>query len=128
MIKTSFMVLLLVTALIARVNVSIGVNLGVPVTPVVVTAEPQEFEEAPQVVFVTPGVYIVPDSPEEIFFSAGLYWTLRDGSWYQCRGHHQKWVRTRGDRVPPTIMRMPRGRYKNWHENNPRHHGEHHGR
>jgi hypothetical protein len=103
-------VFLIVTAsvslLFAGVDVHINVNVGAPEI---------EFEEAPAVALVSPGIYIIPDYPEEVFFVSGFYWVIREGSWYRCAGPRQKWILVRSGRVPMVLVRFPRGRYRNWH-------------
>ena len=95
-----------VSLLFAGVNMHLSVN--VPVPEIV-------FPEPPHVVIAAPGVYVVPDYPEEVFFVSGSYWVVREGHWFRSRGPHQKWIMVRNSRVPRGIMRIPRGKYRNWH-------------
>ena len=70
-----------VSLLFAGVNMHLSVN--VPVPEIV-------FPEPPHVVIAAPGVYVVPDYPEEVFFVSGSYWVVREGHWFRSRGSHQK--------------------------------------
>jgi hypothetical protein len=89
-------------------GVDMHINLHVPVPEIV-------FPEPPRVVVATPGIYVVPDYPEEVFFVSGSYWVVRDGHWFRSRGQHKKWTMVSNSRVPRGIMKIPRGKYKNWH-------------
>jgi hypothetical protein len=92
--------------------------------PRVVVAPPPEirFAAPPPMVVVQPGVQVVRDSDEEIFFSGGWYWRpAPDGSWYRTRSYRGGWVMAPPRAVPVTIARMPRGQYRHyrgeaWHE------------
>ena len=119
-----FIILLIACAyVLAGVDVNIGVLFGVP-APVVQEAPPPMFVESPHLVIVSPGLYVIPDSPEEIFFVSGFYWTMRDGAWYRCLKNHRHWARVEREHVPMMLTKMPPGQYKRW---NPEHDAEEHG-
>ena len=85
----------------ARAQISLHIDIGLPV--------------APPLVMVSPGIQVVEGFGEEVFFSAGWYWCRRDNGWYRARSPRARfdWVEAR--RVPPGLVKVPRGQYRNWH-------------
>jgi len=69
---------------------------------------------APPLVVVQPGVQVVENQDEEIFFSNGWYWVERDGYWYRARNPRSAFVFVESRRVPVAIVRLPRGHYRHW--------------
>src|SRR4029079_3603115 len=47
---------------------------------------------APQLVEISPGVQVVADYDEPIFYSDNYYWRQRDGVWFRSRVHTGGWV------------------------------------
>src|SRR5512139_2013830 len=45
----------------------------------------------PPLVVVQPGVQVVQDFDQEIFFVDGYYWVCRDDSWYRARDPRARW-------------------------------------
>jgi hypothetical protein len=92
--------------------------------PRVVVAPPPvvRFEAPPPLTVVSPGVQVVRDSDEEVFFTGGYYWHAGpDGTWYRTRSYRGGWVVAPRHMVPGAIVRMPRGQYRHyrgegWHE------------
>lgn len=72
------------------------------------------FEVAPAVVVVSPGVQIVPDYDEEVFFVDGFYWCRRDGHWFRTRDHHGGWAIVENHVVPASIVKVPPGHYRKY--------------
>ena len=107
-IFAGWMVLACTGLLFAEVDVHVNLNLGAPPAQI-------EFETAPSVVVVSPGISVVPDYDREVFFVNGFYWTSQEGHWYRCSAPHQKWVLVKSKRVPPGLAKMPPGKYRNWH-------------
>jgi len=71
------------------------------------------FEVAPPLVEVQPGVLVVNDYDEEVFFVEGHYWTRAgDGRWYRARDYRGGWVLVQPPTVPAVLVRTPPGRYK----------------
>lgn len=70
----------------------------------------------PQLVVVSPGVQVVPDVDEEVFFSDGYYWVRRDDRWYRSRTHRSGWVFVQPRYVPARLAKIPPGQYKHWHK------------
>jgi hypothetical protein len=62
--------------------------------------------EPPQLVHVSPGVQVVYDYHEPVFYSDGFYWRYHSGVWYRSSYHSHGWVRY--SRVPRTIARIDR--------------------
>jgi hypothetical protein len=56
----------------------------------------------PQLVEVEPGVQVVADYDQPVFFSDGAYWRYDAGVWYQSRYHDRAWVRVE---APPVAVR-----------------------
>jgi hypothetical protein len=48
-------------------------------------------EEAPELVDVSPGVQVIYDYDEPIFFSDGFYWRQTGGIWYSSRSYRGGW-------------------------------------
>jgi hypothetical protein len=90
-----------------------------------------KFEAPPALVVVSPGIQVVPDFDEEVFFVDGYYWTRRDDAWYRTHDYKGGWVVVEHDHVPPGLVKVPPGQYKRWHqekkeEKHEEHHDEHH--
>jgi hypothetical protein len=83
----------------ARASATIDVNL-----PVVL----------PQLVVVAPGVQVVPEVDEEVFFTNGFYWVRHGDGWYRSKSHRHGWVLVPGHRVPTRIAKYEPGRYRRW--------------
>jgi hypothetical protein len=67
----------------------------------------------PRLVVVSPGIQVVPDIDDEVFFVDGYYWARRDRGWYRSRSHRSGWVLVpRG--VPAALVKMPKGKYRRW--------------
>jgi hypothetical protein len=61
---------------------------------------------APSMVLVSPGVYVIEDYNEPVFYSEGAYWRYHSGIWYSSRVHTGGWVRVRT--VPTYVSRIDR--------------------
>lgn len=69
----------------------------------------------PRLVVVSPGVQVVPEVREEVFFHDGWYWVRRDDFWYRSRHHRGGWVVVPGRQVPSRLVAVgPPGHYRNW--------------
>ena len=78
-----------------------------------VTVPTVRFEVAPPMVEVQPGVLVVRDYGEEVFFVDGRYWMRgRDGRWYGANDYRGGWVVVEPRGVPASIGDSPPGRYK----------------
>jgi hypothetical protein len=70
------------------------------------------FESAPPLVEIAPGVQVVPDLDDEVFFVDGYYWTRRGDHWFRTKDYRGGWIAVRDKDVPPVLLGMPRGKYK----------------
>ncbi len=86
---------------LARAQVDVGIHVALPV--------------APPLVVVQPGIQVVPDYEEEVFFTGGYYWVRRGPHWYRAPRPGATFVRMEPRRVPPGLTRLPPGHYKHWH-------------
>jgi hypothetical protein len=75
----------------------------------------------PPLVVIQPGVSVVRDLDEEVFYADGYYWVRQDQRWYRSREHRGGWSRVEVRLVPAPIAQAPPGRYR-------RYHGDDHGR
>ncbi len=85
----------------ARAQMDVRIQVGLPV--------------APPLVVVQPGIQVVEDWDEEVFYTGGYYWVQRDGGWYRGRGPRAAFVYVEPRRVPVGLVRLPPGHYKHWH-------------
>jgi hypothetical protein len=73
------------------------------------------FGAPPPLVTVEPGVQVVRDADEEVFYVRGWYWHPGpDGWWYRTHDCHGGWVAVPPQAVPGRLVEMPRGRYRHW--------------
>lgn len=98
---TVVLTLALSTAALAQVNVEVS---GPSIT----------FGAPPPVVLVQPGVQVVEDSSDEVFFVDNVYWVRRGSRWYRANDHRGGWVVVNGPGVPPSLVRLPPGKYKHY--------------
>jgi hypothetical protein len=84
----------------ARAQVGVNIQLGLPV--------------APPMVVVQPGVQVVENYDEEVFFTGGWYWVRRDGRWWRARQPRASFVYVEPRRVPVALVRIPPGQYRHW--------------
>ena len=86
----------------------------------------------PPLTVIHPGISVVSDLDQEVFYSDGYYWVRQDSEWYHAREPHGSWSRVERGRVSPTLAQLPPGRYRNWRgddqERNDREYGRHFGR
>jgi len=88
-------------------DVSIGVNIGLPVPPPVVIVAP------PQVV-VVPGspVYYAPAVGFNLFVYGGSYYRFHDGHWFIATAHGGPWTFIGRQKVPQHVLAVPVTYYK----------------
>src|SRR4051812_9403194 len=79
-----------------------------------VTAPAIHFEAPPPLVVVQPGVQVVEDYDEEVFFTDGWYWLHRDDRWYHTRDYRGGWAVVAPPYVPARLVRLPPGHYRHW--------------
>jgi hypothetical protein len=72
------------------------------------------FEVAPPLVVVSPGIQVVPEYEEEVFFVDGWYWYRSGPYWYRTRDHRGGWVVAERQYVPVALVKIPPGHYKHY--------------
>lgn len=61
---------------------------------------------SPDLVYVSPGVYVIADYDEPVFYSGGSYWLYRDGFWFRSHVHTGGWSRAYS--TPVAVRRIHR--------------------
>ncbi len=97
----------LVTATTSSSFAQVRVEVAVPLPTI-------RFTAPPPLVVIAPGVQVVPDYPEEVFFVQGYYWHRVGPRWYRARDYRGGWAVAPAPVVPATIVRLPPGRYKKY--------------
>jgi hypothetical protein len=62
--------------------------------------------QPPQLVEVSPGVQVIADYDQPVFYSDSYYWRYDNGIWYRSREHTRGWARV--EVVPPQIRTIDR--------------------
>jgi hypothetical protein len=91
---------LLLAAAPARAQISLHIDLGLPV--------------APPLVLVAPGIQVVEGFGEEVFFRGGWYWCRRESGWYRARSPRARFDFIEPRFVPMELVHIPAGHYRNW--------------
>src|SRR5262245_2997102 len=86
----------------AGAEVQVVITMGLPVV-------------LPPMVVVQPGVQVVSELDEEVYFVDGWYWVRRGPHWYRTHDHRGRWVWVAPARVPVALVRIPPGRYRRLH-------------
>jgi hypothetical protein len=60
----------------------------------------------PDLVTVSPGVQVVADYDEPVFYTDGFYWRFDNGGWYRSNNYATGWFYV--DRPPVTVLRIDR--------------------
>jgi hypothetical protein len=81
----------------AYAGVDVQVHIGLPV--------------APPLVVVEPGISVVEDWGEEVFFVSPYYWVRRGDLWYRARSPRAAFRVAPRRAVPVALVRMPPGQY-----------------
>ena len=68
----------------------------------------------PAMVVIEPGVQVVPQVNEEVFFVEGFYWVRRDTRWYRSHDYRSGWVVMEQRAVPARLVKYPPGQYRKW--------------
>ncbi|HWO18548.1 MAG TPA: hypothetical protein VNO30_07215 [Kofleriaceae bacterium] len=63
--------------------------------------------EAPDLAYVAPGVHVIADYEEPIFYSNGFYWYSVDGIWYRSATYTGGWVQIGTPPVAIARIRSP---------------------
>lgn len=71
-----------------------------------VTASSDGYANTPDLVTVQPGVQVVADYDEPVFFVDGFYWRFYDGYWYRSGNYYSGWYFY--ERPPVAVLRIDR--------------------
>jgi hypothetical protein len=71
-----------------------------------VTASNDGYAATPDLVTVQPGVQVVADYDEPVFFVDGFYWRFYDGYWYRSNNYYAGWYFY--ERPPVAVLRIDR--------------------
>jgi hypothetical protein len=93
----------------------VQVQVSIPLPTVTFTAPPV-------LVVVQPGVQVVEDYEEEVFFVDGWYWCRREGHWFRTKNHRGGWVVVNAG-VPGSLVALPPGQFRKWKRAAHQHHG-----
>jgi hypothetical protein len=67
---------------------------------------PDGYAATPDLVTVQPGVQVVADYDEPVFFTDGFYWRFYDGYWYRSNNYYAGWYFY--ERPPVAVLRIDR--------------------
>ena len=70
------------------------------------TASVDGYAATPDLVTVQPGVQVVADYDEPVFFVDGFYWRFYDGYWYRSNNYYAGWYFY--ERPPVAVLRIDR--------------------
>lgn len=79
------------------------------------------FVDAPELVYVEPGVYVVRDYAYPVYYIDGYYYSYRSGVWYGAAHYNEPWVHVHLGGIPSLIAHRDHRRYAHYHG----HHGAH---
>lgn len=102
--RSTWMWALVATLLALPAGAQVEITVAVPTL---------RFEAQPALVVVAPGIQVVPDYGEEVFFVSGWYWHRRGGHWFKAKDHHGGWVHV-AKGVPLGLVRIPHGKYRHF--------------
>lgn len=122
--KTLSAVAVLVVSVSAQAQIRVRVGIPVPrirvAIPAPVIAVPViplpviRFEAPPPLVEIEPGVQVVSEYGEEVFFTEGYYWHRRDGHWFRSHDHSGNWASVESHEVPGRLHGYSPGQYRNY--------------
>ena len=72
------------------------------------------FPAPPPLIVIQPGVQVVEDNDDEVFFTDGYYWVRRDGRWFKSKDHKGSWVVAEDRVVPAPLVKLPPGQYRRY--------------
>jgi len=88
----------------SEVGYSAGVNAGYSTGAPVASGD--AYVATPDLVAVSPGVQVVADYDEPVFFTDGFYWRFYDGYWYRSNNYATGWYYY--ERPPEVVLRIDR--------------------
>lgn len=81
-------------------------DVGYSASATYTVAPDDGYAATPDLVTVQPGVQVVADYDEPVFFSDGFYWRFYDGYWYRSNHYAYGWYYW--DRPPVAVLRIDR--------------------
>ena len=72
------------------------------------------FPAPPSLVLVEPGVQVVQDYDEEVFYVDNFYWHRRGDYWYRTNTHNGQWVQVEPRFVPQRLSFYEPGHFRHW--------------
>lgn len=72
------------------------------------------FPAPPPLVVIEPGIQVVEDNDDEVFFVDNWYWHRRGGHWYRNQRHDGQWVVVEERVVPVRLVKFAPGHYRKW--------------
>lgn len=93
----------LLAASSAAAQVQVQINIPLPTVT---------FTAPPPLVVVEPGIQVVPDYDDEVYYVNEWYWVRRDARWFRMKGHGGKWVLVEDALVPRALVGVPPGKYR----------------
>jgi hypothetical protein len=69
------------------------------------------YDTEPTLVDIAPGVSVIADSENEVFFTDGYYWVNYGGHWWRAPNYHGRWVVAETRIVPVQVRSYPPGQY-----------------
>ena len=85
----------------AAAEVNVSVNIGVPS---IVVPAPPVMVPVPRTT-----VYFAPDVDADLYFSAGFWWTPKEGRWFRAKSYNGPWAFVEPRYVPGDVVRIPKG-------------------
>src|SRR5688572_23211639 len=84
------------------------------VAQVVIVGPSISFPEPPRLVVVSPGIRVVHDYDQEVFFVGGYYWMRNGDVWYRTNHHRGRWIAVERVHVPRALVRIKPGKYRRY--------------
>ena len=72
------------------------------------------FPAPPPLVVIEPGIQVVEDNDDEVFFVDNWYWHRRGKHWFRKQRHDGDWVVVEERVVPGRIVAFAPGHYRRW--------------
>lgn len=76
---------------------------------------PVVFVDAPDLVYVEPGVYVVRDCDYAVYYIDGYYYSYRGGSWYHAAHWSDPWIVVNVNVVPGVVVHRDHRVYAHYH-------------
>jgi hypothetical protein len=95
--------------------VTVGCEAHAEATGTAEAQAPVAFVEAPTLVAVDSGVWVVRDSDRPVYFVEDSYWVYREGVWYRSRSYDSGWIVVEARIVPTVIVSRNHAQYVHYH-------------